>query len=271
MLYAKARKKEFSAVETIAGILGDEAVMEVSEQGLCFYGVNKSNTMLGNLTIKKEGFIGYKVNPTPFTATIDIGEFADVLRRISADTFDMQIGERGMMVNAVGQDRTQEFIIPFLNDTTKPKDVNINALKSVELKAVNLLNTIKDIDLMAESSRLEINEKDEVVVYCRAVNGKRVKVNLVPNKQGLQKFITDNVSVGCSYANEFLEQGLKGSRVSENVKILLGNNIPLKMIFHNPTAELSVIISPRIEDNTENETERKAEVKAETTTPQVVA
>lgn len=248
MLKGSISKQNLLTIEAITSILS-EGVINIDKKGIQISGLNESVTMMSDLKLKRMAFKSYKLEKE-FKVTADLKELISVIKRVTSNYLEIEIDGK-IRITARDKDRQQEFIIPLLNDKDKemPK-TDLEFKKAVELNAVDLRNTIKDMDLVSESSRIGINKKDEIVLSCKGDSGKVIKVIINPSKKGLFKYEGDNdEEITSIYANEFLEVALKGSKISKQVNLFLGDNYPIKLEFCNGIAEITTIISPRVESS----------------------
>ena len=52
--------------------------------------------------------------------------------------------------------------------------------------------------------------------------------------------------INSRYSLEYLKKMIKGSKIAEKTKIMLGKDFPLKIEFKGENASLSLILAPRV-------------------------
>ena len=55
-------------------------------------------------------------------------------------------------------------------------------------------------------------------------------------------------AVSSRYSIDYLKKMIKGSRISDKMKLMLGKDFPLKMVFEGKNAYLSMILAPRVSE-----------------------
>ena len=50
------------------------------------------------------------------------------------------------------------------------------------------------------------------------------------------------------YSLDYLKKMIKGSRISDKMKLMLGKDFPLKMVFEGNDVSLSMILAPRVSE-----------------------
>jgi hypothetical protein len=258
MLKASLRKDKLMAIDTLSYL--DDAVMQVTEQGIRFYGKDKASVMISDLSMGKTAFSSYTLNPAEFSATFDVSSFIDVVKRISADVVNLEI-DKNIRIFAVDKDREQDFLLPLLSDTAEKLQLNLTFKKAIEFDSDDLKSTIKDMSLISDVFKIGVNEQDDVILFCKDSSGKAVKVSVKPSKKGLEKYEKSSEKVFSSYANEYIDNALKGSKISSKVNVFLNDNYPVKLQFIEGSVELNTIVAPRVVDEGIVEQKQKQEEK----------
>ena len=256
MLKAKISKSKLLAIESVAFL--DEANIKIANEGIKIYGINPSKTIMSNLSIGKDEFRDYKINPHEFLATLKVSDLLDVVRRITADTIELEI-DSNIRIMGTNGDREQYFILPLLNTGEENKDVVIDFKKAIEFNSLDLRNTIKDMSLINESLSIGIGKNDETIIKCNSKEGKAVAVNIKPTKAGLMAYAVGE-SCSSNFTNELMITALKGLRISRKVNVFVGEDCPMKMQFINNKIELNTIIANRCDDE---ETSKKVNPQAQ--------
>ncbi len=55
--------------------------------------------------------------------------------------------------------------------------------------------------------------------------------------------------VSARYSLEYLKKMIKASRISDKVKLMLGKEFPLRLVFENDNTFLSMILAPRVAES----------------------
>jgi DNA polymerase III sliding clamp (beta) subunit (PCNA family) len=76
-------------------------------------------------------------------------------------------------------------------------------------------------------------------------NSSKTELNLEKGNEALFDLNTKE-KINSRYSLEYLKKMIKGSRLAEKAKIMLGKDFPLKIEFKGENANLSMILAPRV-------------------------
>lgn len=230
-------KEAFSSISKIV----DEVVCTVDSEGFRLSAMDRSHICFVFLDLKASVFDEYICN-VPERICIDTQEFMTILKRIKkTDTLKLAIDEGNFIIMLEG-DVDREFKIRLIDmnyESPEPPKLEFPVEASVPSGIVN--DAIIDMDLFSEKLYFMI-DNEYFTVNTDGEFGD-AKFQYLHGEDGITE-----TAKSC-FAIPKLKDILSASKFSDVVKIYMGNDMPLSMVFELVTGDgkLKYLLAPRLE------------------------
>ena len=233
------------SVNIISELVSDVKI-KLNKEFLEIIAMDPANVAMIVFKLHNSAFLEYDVNGEE-SFGINLDNLKQVLGRAKpTDTVILQLNEgmNRLNVNIVG-DSTRRFNLSLID--LQDRDHKVPGLEFgaiVEMNNHVLNEAVEDMDIIADSIGLSV-DKEKFTVSAEGTTSD-AKVEIV--KTDSTEFNVEDF-VKSKYSVEYLKKITKGSRLTDKVKIMLGNDYPLKIEYKiQDKLELTTILAPRVEN-----------------------
>jgi proliferating cell nuclear antigen len=249
----------FNAVMKDSKMLRDsvDIISQLIDDGL--FNVKKGGIELNAADRTMVSFIDFKLNSSAFEkyecdndtiVGINLLNFLTVLKRAdTSDKLTMSLGDNTLEVILEGNS-VRKFSIPLLQVSKRDVPDIEQLLKkftaSAELSSGVLEQGISDAEIVADSVIIELSP-DKLRMFAEG-NSSKSELKIFKGTDTLTDLNTKE-TVSARYSLDYLKKMIKGSKISDKVKIMLGKDFPLRMVFENESTFLGMILAPRVSES----------------------
>ena len=236
-LYSPAIFKE--VFDTISHIV-DECKLEFDNLGMKINALDKSHITFINLEFKYDLFDSYQV-PNPESILIDTLQFLKILKRCgNQDVLKLETDESNLILTFEG-DATKTFKLRLIdNEYETPKPPSIDYPVTVTVPSNLIKENLSDMKLFSDNFRISVDE-DYLRLLADGQSGETETKYL--HGSHITKYVKS------SYAIEKVTDIFRCSKLSEEVELKLGDDLPITVTFKLVTDDGSVsfLLAPRID------------------------
>jgi proliferating cell nuclear antigen len=240
-------------IETLSSII-DETTIVVTPKEFTIKAMDPSRICLLKLVIKKEGFNDFECNKA-CKIGLNLDDFNKILKRASSNdsiTLEYQEDEQKIRIKMKreGSTRTRSFSLTLLD--VDIEEVPMDNLLKIEFNAIWDMNidhfneALKDAEIYSEILNVKATEGEGLLFSSSGLIGE-MRYNF-----SLEDLFESDISGGESkgaYSLTFLKSILKIAAITENFKISLKTDHPLKIEFGLlEDGELNYFLAPRVEE-----------------------
>ena len=178
---------------------------------------------------------------------LDLDRFNTILKRAgTSDKISLALDEETNSLRIKFENTsTRTFNQPLIGVSEEELKVpNLDFPSIVELSPSIISEAIKDADIISDHVTLKV---DSGFLYVLA-KGDLGNVEVKVAKDEAVQFEAEKEAQSM-FSIEYLKDMVKASDVANSVRILIGDNLPVKMEFLAPSARLSFLLAPRIESD----------------------
>ena len=219
----------------------DECMIHFDNLGMKINALDKSHITFIQLEFKYSLFDSYEV-PNPESVLIDTVQFIKILKRCgNTDVLKLETTDNDLVLTFEG-DATKTFNVRLIdNEYETPQPPSIDYPLTVTLPSNLIKDSLTDMKLFNENFKISVDE-DYVRLLSDGLNG------ATETKYLHGEHISQYVQSG--YSIEKVTDIFRCSKLSEEVELGLGNDLPLTVTFKLVTGEgeVSFLLAPRLEE-----------------------
>lgn len=226
-------------LETICIII-DELVFEADSEGIRLRALDKSHISFIDMEWKSILFDTYQCSE-PCSFTVDASELLKIIKRIkSNDVLSMGLDEGNLILTYNG-DSTRTFKLRLIDveyETPVPPTVNYPVHLDIPTDVFN--DALIDAELYGEKISLSV-DNDYFITSADGEFG--VNHNRYLHGESIGDYVKSTYSI------PKIKEMLKGKSLSHEVKLGLGDDLPLTLEYHSPTNDykLGFLLAPCLE------------------------
>ena len=230
-------------LETICIII-DELVFEADSEGIRLRALDKSHISFIDMEWKSILFDTYQCSE-PCSFTVDASELLKIIKRIKGDdVLSAGLDESNLILTYNG-DSTRTFKLRLIDgeyETPVPPTVNYPVHLSIPTDVFN--DAITDAELYGEKISLSC-DNDYFITSADGEFG--VNHNRYLHGESIGDYVKSTYSI------PKIKEMLKAKGLSHEVRLGLGDDLPLTLEYHSPTNDykLGFLLAPRIETDEE--------------------
>lgn len=233
------------SIDTISQLI-DDGLFKLKTDGIELVAADRAMVSFVDFKLKASYFDEYEADKDR-TIGLNLLNFLTVLKRANSnDKLILSLDEKENKLEVILEgDSKRKFSIPLI-EISREDIPQIDQLKfgaSAEIRADILEQGITDADIVADSVIIELSP-DNLRMFAEGSNSK-AELNLEKGNEALFGLDSKEV-VNARYSLEYLKKMIKGSRLSEKARIMIGKDFPLKLEFKGENASLSLVLAPRI-------------------------
>ena len=227
------------SVETICLII-DELSFECDSESIRLNALDKSHITFIGLEWKSILFDTYHCSE-PCSFTVDASELLKIIKRIKTDDV-LSLGlDEGNLILKYNGDSTRTFKLRLIDveyETPVPPTVNYPVHLSIPTDVFN--DAITDAELYGEKISLSC-DNDYFITSADGEFG--VNHNRYLHGENIGDYVKSTYSI------PKIKEMLKGKGLSHEVRLGLGDDLPLTLEYHSPTNDykLGFLLAPRLE------------------------
>jgi len=239
-------------IETLSSII-DETMIVVTPKEFTIEAMDPSRICLLKLVIKKEGFDDFECNKA-CKIGLNLDDFNKILKRASSNdsiTLEYQEEEQKIKIKMKreGSTRTRTFSLALID--VDIEEVPMDNLLKIDFNAIWDMNidhfneALKDAEIYSEILNVKATENEGLLFSSSGQIGE------MQYDFGLEDLFEPDISKENkgAYSLTFLKSILKIAAITENFKISLKTDHPLKIEFGLlEGGELKYFLAPRVED-----------------------
>jgi proliferating cell nuclear antigen len=236
-----------------------EIMSQLIDDGL--FNIKKDAIELNAADRTMVSFVDFKINSSAFdkfenekdvSVGVNLLNLLTVLKR--ADTKDkmtLSLNESDNILEVVFEGSSvRKFSIPLLQISKRDVPDIEQLLKkftaNAEVSSAVFEQGISDAEIVADSVIIELSP-DKLRMYSEANNNKS-EMKLFKGTDTLVNLDAKD-TVSSRYSLDYLKKMIKGSKISDNVKMMLGKDFPLRMVFETDKVFLGMILAPRVSES----------------------
>ena len=232
------------SLETICLII-EELTFEADADGVRLRALDKSHITFIDLEWKNHLFDMYQCSE-PVSFTVDASELLRIIKRIKGDdVLSMSLDEGNLILKYSG-DSVRTFKLRLIDveyETPVPPTVEYPVHLSIPVNVFS--DAISDAELYGEKISLSA-DNDYFITSADGEFG--INHNRYLHGENIGDYVKSTYSI------PKIKEMLKAKNLSHEVKLGLGDDLPLTLEYHSPTNDykLGFLLAPRIESNEED-------------------
>ncbi|MEM5778709.1 MAG: proliferating cell nuclear antigen (pcna) [Candidatus Aenigmatarchaeota archaeon] len=232
-------------IDTISQLI-DDGLFKLKKDGIELMAADRAMVSFVDFKLKSSSFDEY-VCDKETSIGLNLLNFLTVLKRANInDKLTLNLNEKENKLEIVLDGLSKRrFAIPLIEISREelPQVDKLEFGASAELRSDIFEQGINDADIIADSVVIELT-KDNLRMFAEGDSSK-TELNLENGNEALF-YLNAKEKTSSRYSLEYLKKMIKGSRLSEKMKIMLGKDFPLKIEFKGENASLSMILAPRV-------------------------
>ena len=231
------------SLETVCIII-DELCFEADSEGIRLRALDKSHISCIDMEWKSILFDTYQCSE-PCSFTVDASELLKIIKRIKPDDV-LSLGlDEGNLILKYNGDSTRTFKLRLIDveyETPTPPTVEYPVTLQIPVDVFN--DAIVDAELYGEKISLSV-DNDYFITSADGEFG--VNHNRYLHGESIGDYVKSTYSI------PKIKEMLKAKGLSHEVRLGLGNDLPLTLEYHSPTNDykLGFLLAPRIETDEE--------------------
>jgi proliferating cell nuclear antigen len=233
------------SIDTISQLI-DDGLFKLKKEGIELMASDRAMVSFVDFKLKASSFDEYECDKDRAIG-INLLNLLTVLKRVNInDKLTLSLNEKENKLEVILEgDSKRKFAIPLIEisreDLPQIDQLKFNA--TAEIRSDIFEQGISDADIVADSVVIELTP-DNLKMFAESNNSK-AELNLEKGNEALID-LNANEKVNSRYSLEYLKKMIKGSKLADKAKIMLGKDFPLKIEFKNESAQLNMILAPRV-------------------------
>ena len=233
------------SIQAISNLI-NEGLFRIKENGIELLAADPAMVALVDFKLSSRSFSSYNFEKEEEVG-LSIEKLNSILRRASArDKIVLSLEENAFSI-ILKNGATRKFSLPLLRIDKEevPATDQLTFKTQVDLKTSALNNGIGDASIIGDALTIKIDQNTLTLES----EGDSSKAKFVLQKGSDEILDIQGESSKSMFSLDYLTKMIKAEKLSDTVKLYMGDNFPLKMEFKVPDkVELSFILAPRIEE-----------------------
>jgi proliferating cell nuclear antigen len=235
------------SIDTISQLI-DDGLFKLRRDGIELSAADRATVSFVDFKLKSSAFDEYQCDVNT-NIGLNLLNFLTVLKRANVnDKLTLNLDEKENKFEIILEgDSKRKFAIPLI-ELRKEEVPQVNKLDftaDAEVRADVIEQGINDADIIADSIIIELSDNN--LRMFASGNSSKSELKIFRGTDVLAKLNAKEM-VSSRYSIDYLKKMIKGSRISDKVKIMLGKDFPLKMDFIGEHASLSIVLAPRVSE-----------------------
>tara|TARA_Y100000310_G_scaffold213829_1_gene214826 strand:+ start:752 stop:1489 length:738 start_codon:yes stop_codon:yes gene_type:complete len=229
-------------VEIISDLV-TEVRIKINEEEMSISAMDPANVAMVGFKISKSAFSQYEVSNE--VLGINLEDLKQILKRCGAGSSLILEKKENLLKIQIHDKIKRNFTLNLIDVESediefKEKISNMEFSSLVELNSNDLISSIEDCTIVAESCSFIIKD-EKFIIEAKSLNS------------AMSEFSGDEAKIqaeNCKakYSLEYLQKFMKGAKLSEKSVLNFAEDHPLKIDFKSQDIELSFILAPRVEN-----------------------
>ncbi len=232
------------SINTISSLI-TEGVFKITKSGIELKSMDPANVSMVDLNLLATAFKEYNVD-SELEIGLNISDLTSVLKRAkSDDNLTLELKDNLLDIKLDGNTK-RLFSIPLLDIKQDTKIPNLEFPANLRLKTSVVEDGISDAEIISDAVIFEVDEKS---FSMRAVSENRKSELKLESGDDALIELNAKQHIKSMFPIDYLKKMIKGSKLSPECTIYLGNDYPMKLDFKViDKFQLSFILAPRIEN-----------------------
>jgi len=235
------------------GIISDlvsDVQIKFDSDKLEIIAMDPANVAMIVFRLLSSSFVEYNVEGEE-TIAVSLDNFKQVLGRAkSSDRVTLELdNERNRLKVNLNGDGNRNFNLGLID--IREKDQKVPELKfpvNIEMDSAVFNDAVEDMAIIADSIVLTAFKDKFGIESSSHVSD--AKVNIIKTDDNIISFDGDEEGVGAKYSVEYLKKIIKGSKLSDRVKLKFGKDYPLEINYNvMDRLQLTTILAPRVSND----------------------
>lgn len=229
--------------------LVNEASFKVNKDGLELIAMDPANVAMVIFKMLSSSFVEYDV-PDEIMIAVNLDNFNQVLRRVKpSDTLTLELDDdKNKLRMKLRGESSRTFNLSLIDvDESEQKVPELKFGVQAGMPSSVFNEAIEDMDIVSESVAF-IAEANKLTIESEGrLNAAKVEVS---TDEELSLSIGDESKVLSKYSIDYLKKIVKGSKLTNNVKLNFGKEYPLRVDYNIvDKLMLSFILAPRVDND----------------------
>ena len=229
--------------------LVNEASFKVNKDGLELIAMDPANVAMVIFKMLSSSFVEYDV-PDEIMIAVNLDNFNQVLRRVKpSDTLTLELDDdKNKLRMKLRGESSRTFNLSLIDvDESEQKIPELKFGVRAGMPSSVFNEAIEDMDIVSESVAF-IAEANKLTIESEGrLNAAKVEVS---TDEELSLSIGDESKVLSKYSIDYLKKIVKGSKLTNNVKLNFGKEYPLRVDYNIvDKLMLSFILAPRVDND----------------------
>ena len=248
--FTKDPKLLRDSIDIISQLI-DDGLFNLKSNGIELTAADRTMVSFVDFKLKASAFEKYECDKES-NIGVNLLNLLTILKRANPDdklTLNLDDNENKLEVVLDGNS-IRRFSIPLLQ-LSKSETPDIDQLikkftADAEVSSSILEQGINDAEIIADSVIIELSP-DKLRMFAEG-NSSKSELKLFKGTDTLTNLNAKDI-VSARYSLDYLKKMIKGSRISDKVRMMLGKDFPLRLVFENDNAMLSMILAPRVAES----------------------
>lgn len=236
------------SIDTISQLI-DDGTFRIKKDSIELVAADRAMVAVVDFKIKSSAFDEFECKKEG-SITLNLLNLLTILKRAGIeDRLKMELNESENRLEITLEGKSvRKFAIPLLEVSQEeiPPVSQFEFLASADVRGDVIEQGVNDADIIADSIVFELS--DNKLRMVAEGDSSKAELNL---EKGNAFLINLDVkkNVKSRYPLDYLKKILKGLKISENVKIQLGNDYPMKIDFSDKDVSMTFILAPRVSED----------------------
>lgn len=224
-----------------------EGEFKIDSNGFKLKAADPAMVSLVDFKLLKDSFSSFEVEEET-SIGLNLEKMYSILRRAkSSDKLIFELKEESKFIMKITDGSTRTFSLPVLNiDEEAPETNQLSFDVEADFNSSTLSRAVGDVAIIGESVTFEA-DGDAITMKAEGDNTD-AEFRIEKGSEGLLELKAEGKAKSM-FSMDYLKKMIKAEKLSDTVKISLGNDFPMRLDFKVPDKlELGFILAPRIEE-----------------------
>lgn len=232
--------KLLSDAVSIISELVTEVKIKMLDDGMSIVAVDPANVAMVIFKLPKESFSEYQTNNNVWG--INLEDLKRILKRTTGSSSIIFEQDGNKLDISIYDKIKRNFMLTLIDiDSDDKNEPKLNFTSEVELNSTDLVQSIEDCSVVAESCAFVSGEKFFLIEASGSINSFRAEFSDVN--------ATINGVARAKYSLEYLNKFIKAQKISDRVVLKFSDDHPLRIDFPGEKMGIGFILAPRIEND----------------------
>lgn len=236
------------SLQSISNII-TEGVFQFTEDGVDLVAADPAMVAMVDFSLRKDAFDTYECDEEAKVG-INIENLYSVLRRAGAnDSLILELDEDGSRLEVTMEDSsTRNFSLALLNldEDDIPSTDDLEFSVTADLSTAAFSDAIGDAAVVGDS--VTVRADGNGLEFRAEGDSSNAATHIADGSEGMMD-LEANGEVQSMFSLDYLNKMIKAKKLSDNVRVRLGDDFPMRLEFQVPDkVSLSYILAPRIEE-----------------------